>query len=86
MADAADEPTLKEFPEFPGEPMSKRCGATRAKDATTTADGAMDGAMDGWRDGATVTRDANEDDDEDDDDDGRETDDALARAMTTTAQ
>ena len=41
--------------------------------------------MDGWRDGATVTRDANEDDD-DDDDDGRETDDALARAMTTTAQ
>jgi hypothetical protein len=41
----------------------------------------MDGAMDGWRDGATVTRDANEDDD-----DGRETDDALARAMTTTAQ
>ena len=35
-------------------------------------------------DGATVTRDANEDDD--DDDDGRETDDALARAMTTTAQ
>jgi hypothetical protein len=81
MADAADEPTLKEFPEFPGEPMSKRCGATRAKDATTTADGAMDG----WRDGATVTRDANEDDD-DDDDDGRETDDALARAMTTTAQ
>ena len=45
MADAADEPTLKEFPEFPGEPMSKRCGATRAKDATTTADGAMDGAM-----------------------------------------
>ena len=77
MADAADEPTLKEFPEFPGEPMSKRCGATRAKDATTTADGAMDG----WRDGATVTRDANEDED-----DGRETDDALARAMTTTAQ
>ena len=76
MADAADEPTLKEFPEFPGEPMSKRCGATRAKDATPTADGAMDGG----RDGATVTRDANEDDD-----DGRETDDALARAMTTTA-
>ena len=44
MADAADEPTLKEFPEFPGEPMSKRCGATRAKDATTTADGAMAGS------------------------------------------
>ena len=41
----------------------------------------MAGAMDGWRDGATVTRDANEDDD-----DGRETDDALARAMMTTAQ
>ena len=31
---------LKEFPEFPGEPMSKRCGAT-----STSRDGWMDGWM-----------------------------------------
>ena len=38
---AAEAPAaLKEFPEFPGEPMSKRCGAT-----STSRDGWMDGWM-----------------------------------------
>ena len=41
---AAEAPAaLKEFPEFPGEPMSKRCGAT-----STSRDAWMDGWMDGW--------------------------------------
>ena len=38
---AAEAPAaLKEFPEFPGEPMSKRCGAT-----STSRDAWMDGWM-----------------------------------------
>ena len=44
---AAEAPAaLKEFPEFPGEPMSKRCGATSTSRA---------GWMDGWM-GRTMGR------------------------------
>jgi len=54
MADAADEPTLRAFPEFPGEAMSKRCGATRERRDD-------DGAMARWRDGCAERRMATRD-------------------------
>jgi len=48
---AAEAPAaLKEFPEFPGEPMSKRCGAT-----STSRDGWMGRTM---RRRVTMGRDA----------------------------
>ena len=78
MADAADEPTLKAFPEFPGEAMSKRCGATRGKTRRRRRMARwlarwMRGTMDG--DGATRR--------EEDDDDGDGTVDAR---LTTHAR
>lgn len=58
MADAADEPTLKAFPEFPGEAMSKRCGATRER--RDDDGGRRDGAMARWMRG-TMDGDARRD-------------------------
>ena len=51
---AAEAPAaLKEFPEFPGEPMSKRCGAT-----STSREGGREGGMRGTDDATTRRRDA----------------------------
>jgi len=83
MADAADEPTLRAFPEFPGEAMSKRCGATRERrdDDGGRRDGAMDARNDGWR---RATRREEDDDDGDGTVDARLT--THAAPMVTTAQ
>ena len=56
---AAEAPAaLKEFPEFPGEPMSKRCGAT-----STSRDAWMDGWMDGTDDATPCDDGTRRDDD-----------------------
>lgn len=76
MVDVVDELMLKEFLEFLGELMSKRCGVMCVKDVMMMVDGVMVGVMDGWCDGVMVMCDVNEDDD-----DGCEIDDVFVCVM-----